>query len=174
MFHWNRTRWVILPLLALLLATSKPLATKELTGSAEEIPDGLSITEEPTAVFGENVNNQGCFADQRLDLRVHAHVRNDGDQDVTIREGDAQILIDGREQPLEPHTYSIGGERSVIPFEDYVIAPGDETEVTVYSYSFMPADDFDTVDRIEVSLPVGDQHLRLVFSEVRSVETEMR
>ncbi len=172
---WIRVRWIVIPLLFLLLATSRPLAIKDLTGVAEAVPEGLSVVEEPIARFGENSNNQGCFADQVLDLRVRVHVRNDGGEEVTIREEDAEIFIDGVRKPLEPHTYTIGdGDPTVVPFEEYTLAPGDEKEVVVYSFGFMPREGFEEIDRIEVTLPVEDQEIRVLFDDVRSVEAEMR
>jgi hypothetical protein len=173
-FRTRHLRWLLLPAMLLLLATSRPLAQKDLLGTAPEVPAGLTVPEAPAARFGENVNNQGCSAPQRLDLRVRIPVRNDGEAPIILREADAEIRIDGEAQPLEPHTYSIGGERTVVPFAEYEIAPGETEEVVVFSYAFMPKEALDTADRIEVSWPIGDETLRVVFEDVLAAPAVMR
>jgi hypothetical protein len=170
----RRSRRFLLPAIFLLMATSRPTATKELEGVADQVPDGLSVLVAPTGRFGENTNNQGCFAEQRLDLWVEAQVQNDRAAAVIIRSGETQILIDGEPWPLAPLTYTVRGEQHVRPYEDFEIAPGGVETVSVFSYGFMPREHLDTADRIEVSMPLGEGALRFVFEGVRAVEAVKR
>ncbi len=166
--------WALFLVVLLLMGTSRPLDYKPLTGEAVEVPESLAILEAPEGNFGENPNNQGCFVDQVLDLRVEVEVRNEGESTVVIEEEEAKIYVDGERQQLQQHVYSIGGERRETPFEVYEIDPGQEERVSVFSWSFMPREALETTREIEVIVPVGEEVLRVVFEDVDEVETTTR
>lgn len=73
-------RWIQVGLLALAavvcLGTSKQLYGKRLGKPQLQQPSGVEVLGVPRAHVGENVNNQGCFARQRLDFKLDARIRN--------------------------------------------------------------------------------------------------
>lgn len=163
--------WVLFVAVLFLMGTSKPLDYKLLTGEAGELPEGLVAMEAPAGYFGENTDNQGCFADQLLDLKVEVEVRNEGEATVVIEEEEAQIFVDGQRQELRQHVYTIGGERRETPFEVYEIEAGQEETVSMFSMAFMPKEALETTREIVVVWELEDEELRLVFEDVDEAET---
>lgn len=162
----RRARQVLL--LALVLAaglgTSRPLRHKQARGVVVSTPEALSVPARPRFRVGENVNNQGCFGDERLDLAVRFAARNTGSKAITIAEKAARVVVDGRSFPIKRRY--VGGPQKYerpTPLRTYAIGPGQTRQVAIEAYSFVSLDDVELsqLDRVEVVVPLAAGKLRL-------------
>ncbi len=169
-------RPVTFALLALpvLMATSRPLSGKRLTGEARSVPAGISLSAPPRADLQENVNNQGCAARQTADFALRLNVKNDSAAPLTIWESRTKLRFDGDVVPMNERHAIIGGERLVTPFTDFQIPPHETSEVTLYTYKGTAASEIDETDRIDVAVETSAGTLEVLFTGVRQVTATQR
>lgn len=163
--------WVLFLVVLLLMGTSRPLDYKPLKGEAVEIPESLAVLEAPEGNLGENVNNQGCFADQVLDLQVSVEVRNEGGSTVIIEEEQTRLFINGVEESMKEYQVTSSGVERGQAFRTYEIEVGDEERLVLQSTAFLPNEALESTQEIEVVVPLGEEELRVVFEDVDEVET---
>jgi hypothetical protein len=151
----------LLPL-ALLMGFSRPLAWKGAPGTISRKPTGGTVTNAPFLVLGENVDNQGCLAAQRLDAVMLVRVANATAAPLSIDPARAVFLVDGSAAPGRS-----GGEAG--PSPAIVIQPGQTALVRAQRRAFLPKSDLERIERIEIVVPVGLAELRADFPGLKAV-----
>lgn len=155
--HRSKAALSALALLA-LLGTSKPLAYKRGTGKLAKTAAGLTAKQGPSFFVGENVNNQGCFVEQRLDLRVEVALKNAGKEAVTLAEKDATLTVGKQRFPIKRQYWSgAKHSRRHKALRTFTLPPGQTTTVRLEAYSFVAISKlpWKQIDRVEVSWPLG-------------------
>ncbi len=90
----------LVPLSALsFLGTSRPLLHKVPTGTVAVAPSDVASLEPPKILLRENVNNQGCFAAQKIDLTLSLPLRNGGSAPLVVEDQNGTVNVDGRTIP---------------------------------------------------------------------------
>jgi hypothetical protein len=150
------THVALLALVLFCLGTSKPLAYKRAPGTVRTLPTGITSSK-PSFFIGENVNNQGCGVDQRLDLRVELTLKNATKTPVVLREQDATVSLGTRRFAIK-RQYATGAKylRRYKPLRSFTIAPGQTAKVQLEAYSFVSLSSipWNQIDRVEVSWPL--------------------
>ncbi|MBI5503141.1 MAG: hypothetical protein HY907_23050 [Deltaproteobacteria bacterium] len=165
-------RWAVAILAFFLLGTSRPLESKELVAAAGTAPPGLTIVTPARAVFGENVNNQGCCSRQWADLALKIDLRNDGTETVRLDQGAAEVLVDGAPHRMSQLTYSVGNDPpQMIPFETYDLAPGETRTVRLLLNAFLPSSAIRSVRRLELRWPAADGMVVATFENLDELDT---
>jgi hypothetical protein len=96
----RRATSLLAPVVALsFLGTSRPLVHKVLTGTVAAAPSGVGADGPPKLLVRENVNNQGCFAPQKIDLTLSLPLRNTEPAPLIIEDQGATVELDGRKMP---------------------------------------------------------------------------
>jgi len=147
-----------------LMGTSRALEKKILRGRADRLPQGLVVEGPVVAFFGENVNNQGCSAPQRLDMVVDIPLRNTTSAPVQLEEAQTRFVLDGKVLPIKPR----GGKKNRLPFRVLKILPNKAAVLRLQTQAFVAKGALRATDRIEVLLPVGADELHLLFSGVKA------
>jgi len=163
----------LLALAALLaVGTSKTLHGKKLAAPHPEAPATLKLEGPPEAWLAEDVNNQGCFSDQVLNLSVRIPVRNVGAAPLEIKPETVALTIDGRTFPVrraqfayprKPPKESSQGRRygSTLP-------PDTPGELFIAALSVLPKEKLKSVKRARLRVPLGEGigALRLDFPSI--------
>ena len=146
-----------------LLGTSRPLDGKDLSGIVTSSPDSLVVVGPPTALFGENVNNQGCCRSETVDLAVAVVVRNDGPSAIQIREAQCSAMVDGASFLMADLSH---GEH--LEPESFEVALGQTETIELSFYSILPRASLYSADEIQVVIPIGTEELHVLFEGVSS------
>ncbi|MBI3071687.1 MAG: hypothetical protein HYY84_06110 [Deltaproteobacteria bacterium] len=125
------------------------------------------MTRPPAAFFGENVNNQGCFATQRLDLVVALTLTNNRRLPIIVVPASAVVIVDGERHPFRAASWQVGGQRFTEKLEDVRIASGQTVTVKLRSSGFLGKAALSRAERLEIEVPTGGERTVVVFGGVR-------
>ncbi len=164
----------------LSLATSKTLSGKQLVDprvqntTPLELPKPEKDTDKTKRVHSvwvkENVNNQGCFADQRADIGMLISVRNPSSVSVVLYEEKSRIIVDGEEYPITKmhfrYTSSEGRQ-----FE-LALPPDTEGSLFVSAQSIFSKEKMKKIDEIRIAIHTSGGSIMYSFDGVRDLPME--
>ncbi len=158
--------FVLSLLLPLLLGSSKSLGYKTVEGSFISVPSSFAQEGNPSAMVVENINNQGCVGEPRLDLRVNFQLRNTSSKPIILSEKRAKFRIGNQEFPIKLR-YREGAQKyqRMSKLREFVIEAGKSETIYIHAYSFESVDSLNIseIDGIELMIPAGDSEIRLKF-----------
>jgi len=164
----------------LSLATSKTLSGKQLVDPRVQNTTPLELlkpekdTDKSKRVqrvwVKENVNNQGCFADQRADIAMLIPVRNPSSVSVLLYEEKSSITVDGEEYPISKmHFRYVSSEGS--QFEP-ALPPDTEGSLFVSAQSIFSKEKIKKIDEIRIAIHTSGGLISYSFDGIRDLPME--
>jgi hypothetical protein len=153
----------------LVLGTSKVLSGKALAGQVIAVPPGIASVSGPSLRLWENVNNQGCFAAQRLDAEVTVRVRNGPGAPLRPRAAQAGLTIDGRAFPVTSLRIQTLDDQGRPQASRPDLPPDATGDLILVSPAILPKRALSEVDRIEAWVDVPGGRLRVEVPGLRAV-----
>jgi len=153
----------------LVLGTSKVLSGKSLAGQVVAVPAGVASVSGPSVRLWENVNNQGCFSTQRLDVEVTVRLRNGPAAPLRPTAERAGLVIDGRPYPvsgLQLLTLDAQGRPATARPD---LPPDQSGDVVLVSHAILPKRALSEVDRIAAWIDLPGGRLRVEIPGLRNV-----
>jgi hypothetical protein len=149
------------------MASSRPLASKTLRGALTAAPTGVRAEGPAWAFFGENVDNQGCAAPQRVDMVVHVALVNEGASALQLDDARAVFVVDGARIPWRANEYVIAGERQRSTPRTLTLAPGARGALRVETHAFVAVDALTSAQSVHVEWNTPAGTVRVAFDHVR-------
>ncbi len=149
------------------MASSRPLASKTLRGALTAAPTGVRAEGPAWAFFGENVDNQGCSAPQRVDMVLHVPLANDGASALELEESRAVFIVDGARIPWRANEYVIAGARHRSTPRTLTLAPGARAALHVETHAFVAVDALTSARSVHVEWITAAGPVRISFDQVR-------
>ena len=168
--------WLQIGLLAgaamLALGTSKKLYGKKLVKPRIASEPGITVKGEPRAWIKEDVNNQGCFAKQRLDFQLAADLRNGTAEPLTVKPATIRLRVDGKVVPIHhAHFYVQSG-----PMKESkratTLPAGAEGALWVVADRVLSKKRLKAINRAQLTVPLGRHTLRFVFDQIKQQPVE--
>lgn len=162
----------------LSFATSKTLSGKKLVNprvintTPLELPDPDADPENNshTIWVRENVNNQGCFADQRADVSLSVHVRNPTNKHVVLYEEKSSVTVDGLEYPLTSIQFRYSTPEGS-KFEP-ALPPSTEGTLLLEASSIFHKKKMKDVDVINLDIQTSGGLISYTFQDIRELPME--
>jgi hypothetical protein len=160
----------------LCVGTSKTLTGKKLRTPKTRVADGIEPVpspekgNEPTIWLRENVNNQGCLADQVLDFDLRIPVRNVSKRAVELSTDNVTLRVDGKKKKLDKVSFRLPDEKGA----RYVstLQPGDQGVLFVNGRSILPKKRLEEVERIELIFSTEQGKSKLTFEDVKKAPVQ--
>lgn len=160
----------------LCLATSKRLEGKKLqtpkvkNSSPLVLRKGKKDNPGGVAWVKENVNNQGCFADQRADFAMWILVQNPTKTAVLLSQKDSFVIINKKKYRLTRamFRYEVNGKAEFVE----TLPPGKDGTLMVSASSILPKEHIKKVDRAVLKLITSQGRLTLSFDDIKKIPME--
>lgn len=171
--HWIQVGLLVLAAVV-CLGTSKQLYGKKLNKPQVQRPTGVTVVGSPTAHIAENVNNQGCFARQRLDFGLAARIRND--QAVALRTHPDWIKLtlgfEKEQRVFRVHRAEfllLNSKKESV--RQKTLAPGTEGTLTVRAPAILPKKRLQAVRWVRLEADLRGGRLMLEFRDIHKLKT---
>jgi hypothetical protein len=158
----------------LAVGTSKTLHGKKLVAPHPEAPAPLKLEGPPEAWLAEDVDNQGCFSDQVLNLSVRIPVRNVGSAPLEITPKAVTLTIDGRTVPVQRAQFAHPRKPSKDSPQSRrygpTLPPNTRGELFIAAHSVLSKEKLKSVERAQLraTLGKGSGELRLDFPDIKN------
>lgn len=175
MRHWAQV--VLLAMAAVVcLGTSKTLYGKKLVSPKIQAPPGVIVVGKLKATLSENVNNQGCFAKQRIDFGLSAKIRNESGKTLRahsdwirgtlgFEKGQQTFRVQRvRFVVLDSNKKRVGDGRS--------LAPGAQGTLVLHALSILPKKRLKEVRWVRLNADLQAGRLEFEFRNIDKLKTE--
>lgn len=166
----------------LSVGTSKRLYGKKLKSPRDPLSRRLRILAadkeqkkgEPKRPEGsvwlkENVNNQGCFADQVLDFDLRLPVRNASAETLVCTEENVTLRVDGEAKKVDNVSFRLAGEKRAGPRYDSKLSAGERGVLVVTAQSILPKKRLKKVDEIVLTFGEECGGAELTFEDIKGI-----
>lgn len=176
MRHWTRACLLVMAALV-CLGTSKRLFGKKLVSPRIQAPPGVTVIGEPKAALKENVNNQGCFAKQRIDFVLSVDIRNGTGAALRVHPDwiQATVGFEKKQQTFRVQTarflVGVGVDKKQLG-DGKTLAPGTQCTLQVQALAILPKKRLEDVRWVRLSADLRGARLELEFRDIQKQKTE--
>ncbi len=173
--------WIQVLLLAtaavVCLGTSKRLIGKKLVSPHVQAAPGVTLIGEPKAALQENVNNQGCFAKQRIDFVLSVDIRNETNVALRIHTDGikATVGFDKGQQAfgVDRARFLVGdGKHRKQQGDGTTLAPGTKGTLQLEADSILPKERLKEIRWVRLSADLQGARMVLEFRDIGKLKTE--
>ncbi|MFH2006873.1 MAG: hypothetical protein ABI333_09845 [bacterium] len=150
----------------LSLGTSKTLFGKQLGQPRVEPIPGIVVEDKSQVWLKENVNNQGCFASQRIDFLATLKVRNTSAQPLRVAAPAIELSLNGQRKTVERATFFHQEAGQKYPTRGDTLPAGARGELVLFASSVCAKNQLKKVRTVTVKVPLSVGTLRFSFDRL--------
>jgi len=157
------------------LGTSKSLIGKKLVSPRIQAPSGVTVVGTPAATLRENVNNQGCFARQRVDFELRAEIQNKTRAALRVHPDWIKVVVGFEKQQqtfrvVSAHFRVVDAEKKQV--DDKTLASAARGSLLVRAPAIFSKKRLKNVRWIRLDVDLHGSRLVLEFRDIEKLKTE--